>query len=81
MQFENLENKRFGIDNAEPAAAFIKRWWKVDPEVLDYVQCRPRHSKQKSTWLRLPICVVGCQIRMVFVSVLICHKTVGKIYW
>ena len=51
MQFENLENKRFGIDNAELAAAFIQRWWKVDPEVLAYVQCRPKIVQNKTEHL------------------------------
>ena len=51
MQFENLENKRFGIDNAELAAAFIQRWWKVDPEVLAYVQCRPKIIQNKKEHL------------------------------
>lgn len=51
MQFENLESKRFGIDNAELAAAFIQRWWKVDPEVLAYVQCRPKIIQNKKEHL------------------------------
>jgi HD-like signal output (HDOD) protein len=41
-QFESKEQKEFGIDNSELGSAFIKRWWKVDPEVLEYVQFRPK---------------------------------------
>ena len=63
MQFENLESKRFGIDNSELAAAFIQRWWKVDPEVLAYVQCRPKIVQNKTEHLVeiSPLCIVGCQ--------------------
>jgi len=51
MQFEDWETKKFGIDNAELATAFIQRWWKVDPEVLAYVQCRPKIIQNKQEHL------------------------------
>ena len=41
-QLENIEYRKFGIDSAELGAAFIQRWWKVDPAVLAYVECRPK---------------------------------------
>ena len=41
-----LENKLFGIDNGELGASFMKRWWSVDPEVIDYVQFRPAQLKK-----------------------------------
>jgi len=47
MQFEGMETKQFGINNAELGAAFIRRWWKVDPEVLAYVECRPKIIQNK----------------------------------
>jgi HD-like signal output (HDOD) protein len=41
-----LETKLFGIDNAELGAAFMRRWWSVDPEVINYVQFRPTGVKK-----------------------------------
>jgi aryl carrier-like protein len=51
MQFESWESKEFGIDSAELGAAFIQRWWKVDPEVLAYVECRPKIIQNKKEHL------------------------------
>ena len=51
MQFEGMETKQFGINNAELGAAFIRRWWKVDPEVLSYVECRPKIVQNKKEHL------------------------------
>jgi HD-like signal output (HDOD) protein len=51
MQFEGTETKKFGINNAELGAAFIRRWWKVDPEVLAYVVCRPKIVQNKQQHL------------------------------
>jgi len=41
LNLEQLETKLFGINNAELGSAFMKRWWSVDPEVIDYVEFRP----------------------------------------
>jgi hypothetical protein len=49
--FESLEEQRFGINNAELGAAFIQRWWKVDPEVLTFVQFRPKLVQDKPEYL------------------------------
>ena len=51
MQFEGMETKKFGINNAELGVAFIRRWWKVDPEVLEYVKCRPKIVQNKQEHL------------------------------
>ena len=49
--FETLEEQRFGINNAELGAAFIQRWWKVDPEVLTFVQFRPKLVQDRPEYL------------------------------
>ena len=46
----------------ELAAAFIQRWWKVDPEVLAYVQCRPKIVQNQTEHLvEIARYVSGCQ--------------------
>jgi HD-like signal output (HDOD) protein len=41
INLEGFEEEHFGISNAELGAEFIKKWWSLAPEVIDYVQTRP----------------------------------------
>jgi len=43
INLESFEQKTFGLSSAELGAAFIEKWWELDPKVVYYVRTRPQN--------------------------------------
>ena len=42
INLESFEQNTFGLSSAELGAAFIEKWWELDPKVVHYVRTRPK---------------------------------------